>query len=159
MAHVGKLYPVHFRRDFSLDLTSYRFAMPKAFWLRSLQTSGVVGNLLFNKVLPCIEVNALTSINAEWESDVINLGGRMVHATINTKSGWPYPDQRLQFEIFDGIQGSIGKGELFLRVAGGYARWNGVFDPASFVRPLLLTGPPSTAASVTELTWAEWNAL
>jgi len=159
MAHVGKLYPVHFRRDFSLDLTSYRFAMPKAFWLRSFQTSGVVGNLLSNKVLPCIEVNALTSVNAEWQSDVINLGGRMVHATINTISGWNTPTRILEAEIFDAVQGSIGKAAFDWNFLGSYRNWNGGFISSSFVRPLLLTGPPFCAASLTGLTWPEWHAL
>ena len=159
MAHLGKFYPVHLRRDFSVDLTTYRAAMAKSYWLRSFQTTGVVGNELANKVLALTEANALTSLAAEWESQAVNIGGRIVHATMRTKLPWSDPSRIIEFEIFDSIQGSIGKGEFDWTLTGNYLNWQGRFFASSFVRPLLLSGPPSTSANLTRLTWPEFNAL
>lgn len=94
MAHTGKFYPVHFRRDLNYNCRTNNRGLPRAWKITFDNKGGTVGIALQGKTLYALAASERSFLYADWEGDFKPVAGRMI---------------RLQFQITD-IEGEVGKG-------------------------------------------------
>ena len=107
MAHKGKQYPVHFRRDFNLDVSTNNIGIAKGYSLACHDCSGSVGVVLSTRLVHCKAVDETTFQGLKYESSVMHIGSRFVQF-------------KATFEWDFTLKALIGTGHLTDTVAGEF---------------------------------------
>jgi hypothetical protein len=107
MAHVGKFYPVHFRRDLGIDLNDNRAGYAKRYDVRMGSCSGTVGNVLDHLFLRCNPIDEKTFNGAKWQSSFIPAAGHLIRYTIEASSAVDYPRNSLRLTVEDQLLGML----------------------------------------------------
>lgn len=74
MAHIGKDYPVHFRRDTFLNLTDFSKGFGKRYTLLLGGVTGSIGDVVGNQFLDARTVGGREHELPEWSSGPITVG-------------------------------------------------------------------------------------
>lgn len=153
MAHLGKLYPVHFRRDWSTQLRSYRSAFARRYVLLFDDSAGTIGSHVDDARPLFVAVDERTRDVPRWEVAPTNINGRIVTGFIECTQVNIQGEMEWRCEMFDSVQGSL------VRATGGYAvnrryrmmaaRW----DPAYFPHPSLWSSSPGNFWNLAALKW------
>lgn len=154
MAHVGKKYPVAFRRDWSTQVSSYQLAMARDYFFVAPSASGTIGGHLIGKVLRAIERDATTVVVPIWRSDPTNINGRSVTIEVTLTSQDPFGVMQNRLEIFDAIQGSVARATGITGATSGYRILAGHFDQTWQPHPTLFS---TTIGVIWNLIAAEWS--
>lgn len=97
MAHVGRFYQLHFRRDLSIDTGNNNRGYAHAYDVGWSDITGIVGGPMTGDFVRCNAV-AETSFNgAKWESAIFPAGGHLIRYTVETSlaTGWPRNSARI----------------------------------------------------------------
>lgn len=137
MAHVGKLYPVAFRRDWSTDVRTFRRAMARDYFLFDHNSSGTIGGHITDKLLRAIEVDPFTVDVPRWEIEPTRVNGRMVYGFLECTTQAPQGWMQWRAEMFDTIQGSLVRGSGGISTAFGYQSLAGFWDLSYQPKPAL----------------------
>lgn len=122
MAHKGRLYPVHFRRDFNFqcDVSSLR-VLPKV-WTNTLSSGEFVPYIIDGRTFVCQEVAGPDDHTIAWLSPAAMYGIWLWQLRLHV-SFWQLPDSDLQATW------------ILQRDAIDVARWRGVqsdrYDPVN----------------------------
>ena len=74
MAHKGKAWPLMFRRDINLNVTTYKFGFAEQYDVTPLSLLGSLGTFLNSKPWRCSNPVVDSSGTTEWKSAPIILG-------------------------------------------------------------------------------------
>lgn len=107
MAHIGRFYPVHFRRDLNLDLTNNNRGYAKYYVAGCNGLAGIIGAYLVNNLVRCLAVEELTFKLAKWKSANIVHGGRTFHYELTVTTAMGFPDNAIRIEVIDHAFGMV----------------------------------------------------
>lgn len=160
MAHAGKYYPVHFRRDLNLNQSTNNFGLARAYAVRSSLYTGTVGVPLNSKRIICHAVDEPTFQFAKWESEWFTCGTRTVRWLLECSLAKGYPTELMRVQIFDQVIGLLGYSSIITANHLTYRNLAGAWVQASSTHPDLLYGfVNSTRNNVDAVDWAEYNGL
>lgn len=80
MAHIGKDYRLHFRRDTATPLGDNRFAWGCKYNWSLHGLGGVIGGPLNNSVQPCVSTPLATNLSPIWSAPIVHIGAFVVQA-------------------------------------------------------------------------------
>lgn len=159
MAHLGKVYPVHFRRDFNLNVTNNGAGFAKAYNCFFAGASGTIGAELRVKPLVCIAKDETTFAGMKWESNFEPRAGyyvKFVAATIFP----PTPnDILIRGELTEQTLGSLGVATFGALNQFVYNSLNMHWDPLSLTHPALFAMGSTQFTQFDRVRWAQWNNL
>lgn len=90
MAHKGKAYPVALRRDVSLNVRTYRFALASQYDITFIGTDGTVGGPMSGLVVRVTEAPDPSPILIRWNSVQMHISGHDVTIRVDAEvSGLP----------------------------------------------------------------------
>lgn len=95
MAHSGKQYPVHFRRDFNINLTNFMFGYAKAYFFFWQAYAGDLGVAVGHQEFRCDAVDETSFNGLKWRSPVYVINGHQVYTELRTTvaDGWDFIQQ------------------------------------------------------------------
>lgn len=108
--HVGKLYQVAFRRDWSTGIQTYSKSHAKRFVLDSNTTAGQIGGHLHDLTLIAEEFQPHTALPPVWKVPPTLLNGRLVACTLELTEQASNGMMLNRIEIRDSIKGLVAKG-------------------------------------------------
>lgn len=128
MAHRGKYYPVHFRRDFNLNLNSNASGFPMGFRFDGGSLAGAIGVWLnLNRVLVPARFEH-TAPRPYWLSEKISGGGRNFYVQIDPDLDGNSGITKLKGEVLDSVAGEVGRFSGVRSSNVSYGVWQGTFD-------------------------------
>jgi len=159
VAHSGKRYPVHFRRDFNLNSRTNNVGFGRGYRFSTQGCLGDVGLVLSHTALNCTDVDAKTFDGLKWESTPRTLGGRLVHVQIVIT--WDKVNKRLlqAGQLIDSVKGTIGKFSGIVPQSGEYGQLNFAWDAFFHPEPTLFGATIFATASAKVIEWSAWNNL
>lgn len=159
MAHSGKTYPVHFRRDLNINSTTNNTGWPRAFGLTSDNAFGTVGSNLLGHRWVCIARDEPTYPGLLYESEYITISGRDImfrlvgdQTTFNTNPA-------LLGEINDRVKGNLGHFGQGYAPTGHYQQGSGSYRFFEDPFPDLFRVVFNTNVVTGAVLWEEWNNL
>lgn len=156
MAHAGKYYPLHLRRDWAPDLTNFSRAHAKDYYLFSPSSFGTIGDHLSHNELRAREYLPVVSEPPEWRSDWTLVNGRLVRIIVKLTSVHPLGFMGNSFEIFDSVQGSVARATGGVSTVGGYASLAGHYDQTWKPHPTLFDSSPGTIWNLNAVPWSDF---
>lgn len=95
MAHTGKQYPVHFRRDFNINLQNYVLGYARAYFFFWQGYAGDLGVAVGHQEFRCDAVDETSFNGLKWRSPVYVLDGHQVYTELRTTvaDGWDHIQQ------------------------------------------------------------------
>lgn len=156
MAHLGKDYPVHFRRDWSPDVGNYRIAHARDYFFICRSASGTIGGSLPVAGIRCKAFNERTADVPEWRSAPTNVNGRSVTVIITLTSLQPSNVMGNRIEIFDAIQGSVARGTGVTAATSGYRILAGHFDQSWKPHPALFDSSTGVIWNCEAARWSDF---
>lgn len=107
MAHVGRYYRLHFRRDLATDVGNNNKAWARAYDVGAAFLSGTVGNLLVNSRFRVTAINERTFNGAMWQSNLLPLAGRLIRYQIECSSAAGFPLVMARVRVIDQTLGNL----------------------------------------------------
>lgn len=107
MAHTGKFYRLHFRRDLGIDTRINAESYAKEYLVQLGDAKGTVGSNLAGRRIKCSAVDELTFIGAKWQSEWFVSNGHMVRYVLETSEATGWPDITTRLSIFDQTVGLL----------------------------------------------------
>ena len=101
MAHIGRFWELHFRRDLGIDLTNNNRGLARAYTVGASGWGGTVGGPLTSSFIRCDAVDELTFNGALWRSPFQNIGGRLIMYELETSISAGYPDYIMKVTVID----------------------------------------------------------
>jgi len=160
MAHVGKYYPVHFRRDLNLDLFSNTFGIARAYGCQSQHFTGSVGSALNSRRLIANAVDEPTFQLANWLSEYELVAGRQVRFNIESSVVFGFPQLLMRVAVEDQSLGILGYGSVLRTTfTTGYNQVHAYWVP-TFPYPALFSGSVGLSRwDLRAVEWEEYNVL
>lgn len=159
MAHAGKRYPVHFRRDFNLNVTTNSVGIAKAYALTSQSGFGVVGQALPGKRFVCITRDETTFPGAIWESESQSVGGRDISILIVCDPAKVNSGIVAMLQMIDSSAGAIGQASIGGINLKSYTNFQVSWDQQFTPRRDLFLPHIGTTGILAAVLWSEWNNL
>lgn len=159
MAHIGKNYPVHFRRDCNLGCKSNRVGYPKGFVIRTTPQPGLIGSNWNGRRFLCIAVNEDSLTELRWESEELNIVGRWVRCVCWLPISEVNEGPLVRWEFFDRIKGSICRGGAAVPGGGQRNNASGGLEVFYSPHPELWSGFAPSITLCDPILWPEWNSL
>lgn len=153
MAHVGKIYPVHVRRDWSTEIFTYRMAAARTYMFITNTCAGTIGGHLGNFELVAEEYMPRAVDIPEWRSPFTLINGRNVQIVLNLTTQNTDGSMQHKMEIFDSIQGSVARGSGTWVPNYKYAQLAGTFDQSWQPRPVLFNLIPNSSYRFAARKW------
>ncbi len=159
MAHVGKKYPLAFRRDLAFGINNNQQGWGRAYYFLAPLVGGSIPPAMVVMALVCTERDP-GSFHALWESEETVLAGRRLVARMIIDNTTRVPESNeARWELHDSVRGFIGKGRVIGRLGDTY----GIID-------LILENGPDPAPDLWNvgifkeqggfaLDWDQWNNL
>lgn len=159
MAHSGKIYPVHFRRDLNTNSRNNSTGFAKAYGLTSENAQGDVGSRLAGRRWLCIAVDERTYPGLHYVSDYQTIAGRDIRfELVGDQNTWNANPAMLG-EIRDRLLGHLGSFGNGYGTSGRYESGTGSYRFFDEPHPELFRVISPTIVSTGAVRWAEWNAL
>lgn len=159
MAHAGKNYPVHFRRDWSLDVPNYNQAAGRGYRFIAGDTFGTVGLWLRSNLVDCIAYEETSFQGLKWRSHWTPAAGRSIRVQMETSIANGFPGFFWRGEVIDSVKGTIGK---FSGKAAGFSNYkiiSGLWDAQFHPEPDLFGASTLSTHGATAMNWSHWNSL
>jgi hypothetical protein len=159
MAHLGKRYPLAFRRDLAYDVGSNQSAWGRAYWFEAPFLGGSIPAAMSLATLPLVEVPP-AGFYALWESGWRPVAGRSVFARmyIDTASRQARVFEA-KWELRDSVKGFIGKATVVGKAGLDYSVIECICEMGPDPSPPLWEVGLRPAMTGFALTWPEWHAL
>lgn len=154
MAHLGKNYPVHLRRDWAPDVSNFNAAHARDYMFTSRSSSGTIGGSIPNSGIRCKAYNERTLDVPEWRSAPTNVNGRSVIIVAKLTTRHPLGFMQNHVEVFDAIQGSVARGDGVQAGANGYRILAGHYDQSWQPHPALFTSSPGVVWNLEAVPWS-----
>jgi hypothetical protein len=159
MAHVGKFYPVHFRRDLNLNISNNNAGYPRAYDCFANDKQGSLGLYLNRVPFHCHAVSERTFQFAKWDQDYQYVRGFYVKFTLTLSGG--------RQDVYDGPglvirERSLGILATYLkRVAGtaGYKQLVLQLDIGSITHPTVYDDQVTQRAGAQAIEWTEYHNI
>lgn len=159
MAHVGRDYPVHFRRDLNLVVTNNRRGYARAYDCFANDKSGSIGLALNRQAMHVHAVDETTFEFAKWTQDYQPVAGFNVKFTIELSptKGDVYKGPSL--EIRERSIGILATYSALVPGTAGYSTitWN--VDLASLTHPTLYNDTVTLRAGAQAIKWTEYHSI
>lgn len=160
MAHVGKNYPLHLRRDLGIFSLDNRDSLSKAYWLTIDRATGIIAPALVPMAIVAVEIDPGADY-ALWISPPTILSGRtlvlklfMSPTTIIGGDAW------MGMELSDSINGVMVRGLGDTIEFRKYRRFNLALVRGPGYDPALLDFPfTNNSGDCHWLNWSQWNSL
>jgi hypothetical protein len=139
VAHIGKDYELHFRRDLGTQIANNRNSFAKRYDVGAAFLGGSVGNALVNDLFRCNAFNEHTFNGATWQSNFFPAGGRLVRYVLECSLNSGFKETMLRVTVEDQIVGNLIVVDAIRNKNAGYAtiEANDIVVPAT--HPLLLS--------------------
>lgn len=138
MAHSGRFYPVHFRRDFNLNLMSNNSGFPKGFIFDGTSLTGSIGHYLDLHSVLCPARDEVVLPTPFWQSDATPGGGRTFYIQVTSAIDGISGITTLRGSVFDSVAGEIGRFSGPRKSQVSYGVWGGEWSRTFVPRPDLL---------------------
>lgn len=154
MAHVGKFYELHFRRDLGTQIVRNAESFARRYDVGAAFLGGSVGNALVNGRFRCNAVDERSYSGAKWLSNFFPAGGRLVRYILDCSTPSGFPDTMMRVTVEDQSAGVLIAVDA-LRVENatyGFIEAKKITIPAT--HPLLLsTDGPNALFQMTFVGW------
>jgi len=160
VAHVGKLYPVAFRRDLNLNTATNTRYLGRSLALVISDVGGSWGSAVNNAtILDCHEMRPPVGGIQSWETGVRLIAGRLINISAKVQLEANY-DWTILAQISDGTLGNLGRSIVRFRDANRYDRFATNFNIEFPPHPAVFnfTAVQSQIAW-RQLNWTEYNIL
>lgn len=101
MAHTGKQYPVHFRRDFNYNLDNFVLGYARAYFVHWVQYFGSIADDVGRTEFRCDAIDETTFNGLMWKSGTYVVDGHQLYTVIRTTVSDGWPDNQCAFELWD----------------------------------------------------------
>jgi len=159
MAHKGHNYPVHFRRDFNLNVGNNSVGWARAYNVFFVGSTGTVGEALIAKPLVAIEADGPIYPGMKWNVSPVSRAGRTISFLMNTILPPGTADILIGGQLIDSVLGSLGTCRFGALDIFGYTNFNFRWDTSSMTHPSLFFVGPSTFTQCSAVRWPQWNNL
>ena len=159
MAHVGKFYPVHFRRDLSLNLRQFDAKYARAYNTIVLQAEGTLGIKLNGKSLYVHEKDGPTFEMAKWESEFTTVAGRSVAWLAVIAPGVGDPETGPEWQLIDSVLGSLARYRPYLPPPISYVDLPARLVPGSITHPTVYRHNLSGEVRAGAMLWKEYHNI
>lgn len=156
MAHVGKLYPVAFRRDYNLDVGNNRVGFARGYSFGTENIFGLIGQHMPGRIWNLIAVNETTEPGIKWESDPQSIEGYDVHVEMSTMDDAATFGIKTLLKIIASGVGDLANMRAAPPGGLGYAQVNGGYGSGPFPHPDLFLPTFSATWSASALRWSFW---
>lgn len=159
MAHSGKAWPLHLRRDFTLDRQTYNGGLAVAYHAKVLGLTGLIAQALLAETFDCVAVFEDTLSTPTWESVYRDVGGRDLRLRMSIDI--TPADHRWQFhhELWDR---TWGKAIDFAQDPWGPPPYRTAGQGATFIQDRsypYVQARFDCRVDAVRFTWPEWNAF
>jgi hypothetical protein len=160
MAHLGKRYPVAFRRDINLNLIDKRFYWPRVWRVKGHDLTGTIGSALSTgTVVFSQEYDPRTLLLPEWRSGFGPVNGRSVDIRLLVAAGMGH-DFDVTGQVWDSVQGKIWEFTFPVNHDSKYNEWGILVALSNCPQPTLFApGPGFPVIQYEWSTWTEVNSL
>lgn len=159
MAHIGHNYPVHFRRDFNLNVTNNSAGFAKGYNHGFAAASGTIGLALSTAPLVCIAQDETSFAGMKWTSDIVLRAGHPVKFECQTIEPPSFLDILIRGELTDVVLGSLGICTYGALNVFQYRTLNFRWDQLSLTHPSLFFVGASSITQFDAIRWPQWNNL
>lgn len=159
MAHVGKFYPVHFRRDLNLRVTNNRGGYARAYDAFANDKGGTVGVALNRKAMHCHAVDEKTFEFAKWTQPFQPIAGFNVRFTIVLTPTQGDVDVGPLLIIEERSLGVLARYETLPSGALGYSVFDFMLIPGSITTPAVYDDPITLRAGCQAIKWEEYHQI
>ena len=159
MAHLGKVYPVHFRRDFNLNVQNNSVGFAKAYNHFFAGASGTIGVALQTKPLVCIAQDETTFAGMKWDSGWQPRAGYSVKFSCETTFPPGAADILVSGELREQVIGILGTAVFGTLNQFVYNSFNFHWDPLSFTHLALFGLGSNLSTQFDRVRWAQWNSI
>lgn len=159
MAHAGKAYPVHFRRDLNVNSVTNNEGWPRAFGLISSNGQGEVGLHLAGNRWVCIAQQEKTFHGLLYESQYITVNGHDVMFRLTGNQDTWDTSASMQGLLIDRVKGTLGRFGNGYGTTGRYHSGSGSYELLFSPFPDLFRVFDSVVVATNAVLWEEWNNL
>ncbi len=159
MAHRGKTYPVHFRRDWNLGVTNNSKGFAKGYYVFTPGGFGSLGAALKGKKFTCVTFDELTFSGLKWKSAKQSVGGVQMRCEMTTSIAQGFPIAVATGQIIaDGIGVLINfRGPQPVNFNYGSLKLG--FDPGDCPNPAYFSAGADRSINANAILWNDWNNL
>jgi len=143
VAHVGKIYRLHFRRDLSLQVSNNRNGLSFEYDVELIGVTGSIGSTLNTRTIRLHQTGPLDGSVAFWTSgDFVNTG-HLLRYDLHTVLNGAHTGINIRLVITDSALGKIWEQEGSLTHQPDYAAWSASAGDIVFQHPPQMTQAPS----------------
>lgn len=159
MAHKGKTYPVHFRRDTNLGNVTNNKACARAYNVTFAEGAGILGDVLWRHPLVAIAVNENDGSLPHWKSDPVTLSGRTVWCDFHWLDNPISHFTGVAGTLHDLVAGRLADFVASAPYGASQGFYRGSMDPRTFDNPQIYFTSSPYIVSLDAVKWEQWNAL
>jgi len=120
MAHVGRLYPLHFRRDLATDVFDNKKAFGKRYDVGAAFIGGTVGGPLTGMRIRVNPVDERTFNGAKWQSTYVPVSGHLIRYVIECSLSKGFPTNIVRVKVEDLSLGNLVEANALRSKNAGY---------------------------------------
>lgn len=107
MAHIGRFYELHFRRDYSIDVGNNDRGYARRYDTGCAFLTGTIGGPLTSIRVRCNPVDEKSFQGLKWESGFFPAGGHLVKYKIETSQATDFPRNSARITIIEITLGTL----------------------------------------------------
>jgi len=159
MAHVGKFYPVMFRRDFNLNITNNRNGYARAYDGFANDKGGPIGLALNTKPMHCHVVDEHSTTKIVWSQDYQPVAGFNVKFTFSLAITRAAIYAGPSLEIRERSLGILATYSTRVVGTAGYKSLVLQLDAGSVTHPTFYSDNVTQRAGAQAIEWAEYHSI
>jgi hypothetical protein len=159
MAHSGRVYPVHFRRDWNLDVFNNNRGYGRGYVWSCDGGFGTIGIAMHGLGFNLVAVNEDSADQPIWESAVQTVAGRKIGIVQSLVYNGTLKRVEHSAQVTDSIVGSLAIYRGIVAAGLSFNQLQMNLDNASVTHPLIFLPTQSSSARSVVMNWAKWNSL